>query len=172
MNQDAVVDLHPEELQLSGEEENVDNSRGDQDKGLKIRRTVTQVRAWNLSLPTVSDRSITKREELVSFFMPVIPHQVVQSDSQENGQTNEEEEEKSEKEKQPGSPTEKPQNSVCEEAVETQFSVKLEGETVKGNCVTEKFVGFEIAIEWFRIWSIFSLSPVISAITESFIGTA
>ncbi|XP_074555237.1 apoptotic chromatin condensation inducer 1b isoform X2 [Halichoeres trimaculatus] len=43
INQEAVVDLHPEELQLSGDEENLDNSRGDQDQGLKIRRTVTQV---------------------------------------------------------------------------------------------------------------------------------
>ncbi|XP_054656341.1 apoptotic chromatin condensation inducer 1b [Dunckerocampus dactyliophorus] len=42
--QEAVVDLlHPEELQMSGEEDNQDNSQGDQDKGLKIRRTVTQV---------------------------------------------------------------------------------------------------------------------------------
>lgn len=44
MNQEAVVELHPEELQLSGDEEGLDASRGDQDKGLKIRRTVTQVR--------------------------------------------------------------------------------------------------------------------------------
>ncbi|KAM9836806.1 apoptotic chromatin condensation inducer 1b isoform 2-T2 [Aulostomus maculatus] len=41
--QEAVVELHPEELQLSGDEESVDSSRGDQDKGLKIRRTVTQI---------------------------------------------------------------------------------------------------------------------------------
>lgn len=44
MKEDAMVDLHPEELQLSGDEESLDASRGDQDKGLKIRRTVTQVR--------------------------------------------------------------------------------------------------------------------------------
>uniref|UniRef100_A0A8C4E6M6 Apoptotic chromatin condensation inducer 1b n=1 Tax=Dicentrarchus labrax TaxID=13489 RepID=A0A8C4E6M6_DICLA len=43
VNQEAVVELHPEELQLSGDEESLDASRGDQDKGLKIRRTVTQV---------------------------------------------------------------------------------------------------------------------------------
>ncbi|XP_018560643.1 apoptotic chromatin condensation inducer 1b [Lates calcarifer] len=43
VNQEAVVELHPEELQLSGDEENLDSSRSDQDKGLKIRRTVTQV---------------------------------------------------------------------------------------------------------------------------------
>ena len=48
MNQEAVVDLHPEELHLSGEEEEesqgMDNGRADHDLGLKIRRTVTQVR--------------------------------------------------------------------------------------------------------------------------------
>ena len=52
MSQEAVVDLHPEELQLSGEEEEeeeegesqgMDNGRADHDLGLKIRRTVTQV---------------------------------------------------------------------------------------------------------------------------------
>ncbi|XP_071315050.1 apoptotic chromatin condensation inducer 1b isoform X2 [Trachinotus anak] len=43
VNQEAVVELHPEELQLSGDEENMDTNHGDQDKGLKIRRTVTQV---------------------------------------------------------------------------------------------------------------------------------
>nr|XP_057922986.1 apoptotic chromatin condensation inducer 1b isoform X2 [Doryrhamphus excisus] len=42
--QEAVVDLlHPEELQMSGDEDNQDSGQGDQDKGLKIRRTVTQV---------------------------------------------------------------------------------------------------------------------------------
>ncbi|XP_061769593.1 apoptotic chromatin condensation inducer 1b isoform X2 [Nerophis ophidion] len=41
---EAVVDLLlPEDLQMSGDEDNNDNSQGDQDKGLKIRRTVTQV---------------------------------------------------------------------------------------------------------------------------------
>lgn len=44
-NQEAVVELHPEELQLSGDEESPEAGRDDQDKGLKIRRTVTQVRA-------------------------------------------------------------------------------------------------------------------------------
>uniref|UniRef100_A0A3Q2Y5W0 Apoptotic chromatin condensation inducer 1b n=1 Tax=Hippocampus comes TaxID=109280 RepID=A0A3Q2Y5W0_HIPCM len=42
--QEAVVDLHPEELQLSGDEDNKDNGQGDEDDGLKIRRTVTQAR--------------------------------------------------------------------------------------------------------------------------------
>lgn len=39
LGQEAVLDLHPEEMHLSGEEEG--GERGDQD--LKIRRTVTQV---------------------------------------------------------------------------------------------------------------------------------
>lgn len=39
LGQEAVLDLHPEEMHLSGEEES--GERGDQD--LKIRRTVTQV---------------------------------------------------------------------------------------------------------------------------------
>ncbi|XP_030285976.1 apoptotic chromatin condensation inducer 1b [Sparus aurata] len=43
VNQEAVVELHPEELQLSGDEESLDATRDDQDKGLKIRRTVTQI---------------------------------------------------------------------------------------------------------------------------------
>ncbi|XP_037333725.2 apoptotic chromatin condensation inducer 1b isoform X3 [Pungitius pungitius] len=43
VNQEAVVELNPEELQMSGDEDGMDTSRGDQDKGLKIRRTVTQV---------------------------------------------------------------------------------------------------------------------------------
>lgn len=44
VNQEAVVELHPEELQLSGDEESPEAGRDDQDK-IKIRRTVTQVRA-------------------------------------------------------------------------------------------------------------------------------
>ncbi|XP_029310815.1 LOW QUALITY PROTEIN: apoptotic chromatin condensation inducer 1b [Cottoperca gobio] len=99
VNQEAVVELHPEELQMSGDEESPDASRGDQDKGLKIRRTVTQV---------------------------------VPSDTQENGQTNEEEEvEKTEKEKQRRTSRDKRNNSVSEEASETQTSAKLEGEAKK-----------------------------------------
>lgn len=39
------MELHPEELQLSGDEESPEAGRDDQDKGLKIRRTVTQVGA-------------------------------------------------------------------------------------------------------------------------------
>lgn len=44
MNQEAVVDLHPEEMQLSADEDESDGGHDDHDKGLKIRRTVTQVR--------------------------------------------------------------------------------------------------------------------------------
>lgn len=44
MNQDAVVELHPEELQLSADEDESDGGHDDHDKGLQIRRTVTQVR--------------------------------------------------------------------------------------------------------------------------------
>lgn len=44
VNQEVVVELHAEELQMSGDDENLDTSQVDQDKGLKIRRTVTQVR--------------------------------------------------------------------------------------------------------------------------------
>ncbi|XP_076581616.1 apoptotic chromatin condensation inducer 1b isoform X2 [Chaetodon auriga] len=99
VNQEAVVELHPEELQLSGDEESLDAGQGDQDKGLKIRRTVTQV---------------------------------VPSDSQENGQTNEEEEvEKTEKDKQRRTSRDKRKNSVSEEASETQTCVKLDGEAAK-----------------------------------------
>lgn len=46
MNQEAVVELHPEELQLSADEDESDGGHDDHDKGLKIRRTVTQV--WRL----------------------------------------------------------------------------------------------------------------------------
>lgn len=51
MNQEAVVELHPEELQLSADEEDSDVSHGDHDKGLKIRRTVTQVRRRRFAAP-------------------------------------------------------------------------------------------------------------------------
>ncbi|KAM4537516.1 apoptotic chromatin condensation inducer 1b isoform 3-T3 [Odontesthes bonariensis] len=100
VNQEAVVELHPEELQLSGDEENLDTSRPDPDKGLKIRRTVTQI---------------------------------VPSDNQENGQTNEEEEqvEKTEKEKQRRTSKDKRKNSLSEEASEMQVSVNLDGDATK-----------------------------------------
>ncbi|KAK9524839.1 hypothetical protein VZT92_017205 [Zoarces viviparus] len=99
VKQEAVVELHPEELQMSGDEESPDTSRGDQDKGLKIRRTVTQV---------------------------------VPGDSQENGQMNEEEEvDQTEKEKQRRTSRDKRKESVSEEALETQISVKLEVEAKK-----------------------------------------
>ncbi|XP_068584346.1 apoptotic chromatin condensation inducer 1b isoform X3 [Cebidichthys violaceus] len=99
VKQEAVVELHPEELQMSGDEESPDTSRGDQDKGLKIRRTVTQV---------------------------------VPGDGQENGQTNEEEEvDQTEKEKQRRTSRDKRKDSVSEEALDTQTSVKLEVEAKK-----------------------------------------
>ncbi|KAJ4949029.1 hypothetical protein JOQ06_020548 [Pogonophryne albipinna] len=99
VKEEAVVELHPEELQMSGDEESPDPSAGDQDKGLKIRRTVTQV---------------------------------VPGDAQENGQTNEEEEvEKTEKEKRRRTSRDKRNNSVSEEAMETQISVKIEGDEKK-----------------------------------------
>lgn len=59
-------------------------------------------------------------------FPPLIPHQVVPSDSQENGQTNEEEEMET-AEKECKIPIEKRKNSVCEEASEPQTSVSLDG---------------------------------------------
>uniref|UniRef100_A0A8D0D5T2 Apoptotic chromatin condensation inducer 1b n=1 Tax=Sander lucioperca TaxID=283035 RepID=A0A8D0D5T2_SANLU len=59
VNQEAVVELHPEELQMSGDEEGLDASRGDQDKGLKIRRTVTQV------VPGDQENGQTNEEEEV-----------------------------------------------------------------------------------------------------------
>ncbi|XP_051800066.1 apoptotic chromatin condensation inducer 1b isoform X2 [Acanthochromis polyacanthus] len=101
VNQEAVVELHPEELQLSGDEENLDANQSDPDKGLKIRRTVTQV---------------------------------VPSDSQENGQTNEEEEEVEKpeiREKQRRASRDKRKSSLSEEASETQTSVSLDGEAKK-----------------------------------------
>ncbi|XP_033961852.1 apoptotic chromatin condensation inducer 1b isoform X2 [Pseudochaenichthys georgianus] len=106
VKEEAVVELHPEELPMSGDEESPDPSAGDQDKGLKIRRTVTQV---------------------------------VPGDAQENGQTNDEEEEeeeeeeveKTEKEKRRRTSRDKRNNSVSEEAMETQISVKIEGDEKK-----------------------------------------
>uniref|UniRef100_A0A672YWR0 Apoptotic chromatin condensation inducer in the nucleus-like n=1 Tax=Sphaeramia orbicularis TaxID=375764 RepID=A0A672YWR0_9TELE len=98
VNQEAVVELHPEELQLSGDEENLDPSRDDQDKGLKIRRTVTQV---------------------------------VPSNSQENGQGNEEEDmDKTDREKRRTS-KDRRKNSLSEDTMETQTSAKLDGEATK-----------------------------------------
>uniref|UniRef100_A0A3B3DKH9 Apoptotic chromatin condensation inducer 1b n=1 Tax=Oryzias melastigma TaxID=30732 RepID=A0A3B3DKH9_ORYME len=102
VNQDAVVDLHPDELQLSGDEENMDANRSDPDNGLKIRRTVTQV------IP--NDR---------------------QENGQTN-EEEEEEVEKKEREIQRRPSRETRENSHSEEVVETRISVKLEEETKKG----------------------------------------
>ncbi|XP_024143722.1 apoptotic chromatin condensation inducer 1b [Oryzias melastigma] len=101
VNQDAVVDLHPDELQLSGDEENMDANRSDPDNGLKIRRTVTQV------IP--NDR---------------------QENGQTN-EEEEEEVEKKEREIQRRPSRETRENSHSEEVVETRISVKLEEETKK-----------------------------------------
>lgn len=70
----------------------------------------------------------------------MIPPQVVPGDNQENGQTNEEEDEveKPEKEKQRRTSRDKRKNSVSEEALETQTSVKLDGEAKKGKTASLK----------------------------------
>ncbi|XP_071374366.1 apoptotic chromatin condensation inducer 1b [Centroberyx affinis] len=101
VTQEAVVELHPEELQLSGDEEDqgLDSSRGDQDKGLKIRRTVTQV------VPGDSQENGQGNEE--------------------------EEEEKMEREKQRRTSKDKRKNSHSEETVETQTSVMHDTEAKK-----------------------------------------
>lgn len=41
--QEAVVDLHPDEGRFSGDEEAGQQPEHDEDQGLQIRRTVTQV---------------------------------------------------------------------------------------------------------------------------------
>lgn len=123
------MELHPEELQMSGDEESPDTSRGDQDKGLKIRRTVTQVRRVVLS--HCCQRKTLWLQILNSLSTVLL--QVVPGDSQENGQTNEEEEvDQTEKEKQRRTSRDKRKESVSEEALETQISVKLEVEAKKG----------------------------------------
>uniref|UniRef100_A0A8C6UDX1 Apoptotic chromatin condensation inducer 1b n=1 Tax=Neogobius melanostomus TaxID=47308 RepID=A0A8C6UDX1_9GOBI len=47
VNQEAVVDLPAEELQYSGDEDTMDSTQDEQDNGLKIQRTVTQVVSSN-----------------------------------------------------------------------------------------------------------------------------
>lgn len=47
VNQEAVVDLPAEELQYSGDEDTMDSTHDEQDNGLKIQRTVTQVVSSN-----------------------------------------------------------------------------------------------------------------------------
>lgn len=41
--QEAVVDLHPDEGRFSGDEDSAQQPERDEDQGLQIRRTVTQV---------------------------------------------------------------------------------------------------------------------------------
>ncbi|XP_006809394.2 apoptotic chromatin condensation inducer 1b [Neolamprologus brichardi] len=101
VNQEAVVELHPEELQLSGDEENPDASRSDPDKGLKIRRTVTQVVSGSSQ-----ENGQTKEEE-------------------------EEEVEKMEAEKPRRTSRDNRKSSLSEDAPETQTSVSLDGEAKK-----------------------------------------
>nr|XP_024662003.1 apoptotic chromatin condensation inducer in the nucleus isoform X1 [Maylandia zebra] len=103
VNQEAVVDLHPEELQLSGDEENPDASRSDPDKGLKIRRTVTQV------VPGSSQENGQTKEE----------------------EEEEEEVEKMETEKPRRTSRDNRKSSFSEDAPETQTSVSLDGEAKK-----------------------------------------
>ncbi|CAJ1086030.1 apoptotic chromatin condensation inducer 1b isoform X2 [Xyrichtys novacula] len=102
INQEAVVELHPEELQLSGDEESLDNNRSDQDQGLKIRRTVTQV----------------------------VPGDN-QENGQTNEEEEEEEVEKTETEKVRRPSRDKRKSSVSEEASEAQTLATLDGEAQK-----------------------------------------
>ncbi|KAM4612223.1 apoptotic chromatin condensation inducer 1b isoform 2-T2 [Polymixia lowei] len=106
VSQEAVVELHPEELQLSGEEEGqgVGNGRGDQDKGLKIRRTVTQV------VPGDGQENGQGNEE---------------------EEEEEEEEEKTEREKPRRPSKDRRRSSRSEETMETQTSVKHDAEAKK-----------------------------------------
>ncbi|XP_030609113.1 apoptotic chromatin condensation inducer 1b isoform X2 [Archocentrus centrarchus] len=103
VSQEAVVELHPEELQLSGDEENLDASRGDPDKDLKIRRTVTQV------VPGGSQENGQANEE----------------------EEEEEEVEKTEREKQRRTSRDKRKSSLSEDAPETQMPVNLDAEAKK-----------------------------------------
>ncbi|KAM9426452.1 apoptotic chromatin condensation inducer 1b [Pholidichthys leucotaenia] len=103
VNQEAVVELHPEELQLSGDDENLDSNRGDPDKGLKIRRTVTQV------VPGTSQENGQTNEE-----------------EYEEGEV-----EKSEEEKELRTSRDKRQSSISEEAPETPKPVILDEEAKK-----------------------------------------
>ncbi|TMS02048.1 Apoptotic chromatin condensation inducer in the nucleus [Larimichthys crocea] len=114
VNQEAVVELHPEELQLSGDEESLDASRGDQDKGLKIRRTVTQVRRGRMRLMksfVMSSQVTTRRTD----------RRTRKRKRWRNRR----------RKNNAGLPETKRKNSVSEEALETQTSVKLDGEAKK-----------------------------------------
>ncbi|XP_045068152.1 apoptotic chromatin condensation inducer in the nucleus-like isoform X4 [Coregonus clupeaformis] len=101
-SQEAVVDLHPDDIQLSGDEDTSSTTREDQglDKDLKIRRTVTQV--------------------------------VVPGESQENGQggREEEEEEKRERDRE-RTHKEKRKDSYSEDTMECQSSTTQDADTKK-----------------------------------------
>ncbi|CAN9509279.1 unnamed protein product [Ophioblennius macclurei] len=105
VTQDAVVELHPEELPSSGDEENPDDGPDDPDKGLKIRRTVTQV----------------------------VPGDGQENGQTNEGRAEEEEEEEEEEqEEQRRTSRDQKKKKVCQEAVEAQTtSVKLEGDAQK-----------------------------------------
>ncbi|XP_072574676.1 apoptotic chromatin condensation inducer 1b isoform X2 [Paramormyrops kingsleyae] len=89
-SQEAIVELHPDEGHLSGDEEGVERGdQGDQglDKGLKIRRTVTQV---------------------------------VPAENQENGQKDQEEEEEDERSESARTVVEEGKDGSSEVSMETQ----------------------------------------------------
>ncbi|XP_077961745.1 apoptotic chromatin condensation inducer 1b isoform X2 [Gasterosteus aculeatus] len=104
VNQDVVVELNPEELQMSGDEEGMDTSRGDQDKGLKIRRTVTQVVSGDSQENGQANEEEEEEEEVVDI---------------------------TEKERPRRTSRDKRKDSVSEDASETQAAVKLEAEPKK-----------------------------------------
>ncbi|KAM8899233.1 apoptotic chromatin condensation inducer 1b isoform 2-T2 [Spinachia spinachia] len=104
VNQEAVVELNPEELQMSGDEEGMDTSRGDQDKGLKIRRTVTQVVSGDGQENGQTNEEEEEEEEVVDI---------------------------TEKERPRRTSRDKRKDSVSEDASETQANVKPEAEPKK-----------------------------------------
>lgn len=125
------MELHPEELQLSGDEESPEAGRDDQDKGLKIRRTVTQVRAGLPRHPQAPEIWVFVVFKCC-FFLFELLFQVVPSESHENGQANEEEEmETAEEDSQHRDPRDKRKDSVCEEAPGAQAPTN-EAEAEKG----------------------------------------
>lgn len=131
MNQDSVVELHPEELQLSGDEESQEAGPDDQDKGLKIRRTVTQVSTRHVQPPPRKIRHSSS--SFISHGVCQMLFQVVPSESHKNGQANEEEAmETTEDDSQHAASGDKRKDSVCEEAPEVQTSVKHDGDAEKG----------------------------------------
>ncbi|XP_036407628.1 apoptotic chromatin condensation inducer 1b [Megalops cyprinoides] len=100
-SQEAVVELHPEEARLSGDEEVPERGEGGEpglESGLKIRRTVTQV---------------------------------VPAEGQENGQKEQEEEEEEVRGGRPVSLKEESKDSCAEVAMETHAPAAHEGDGKK-----------------------------------------